>query len=421
MILSVIIVNYNVKYFLEQCLCSVQKAIAIIDAEIFVIDNNSTDGSLEYLQPLFPNIIFLANEENAGFSKANNRALQFAKGKYILFLNPDTIVAEDCFITCISFLENTPDAGAAGIRMIDGSGKFLPESKRSFPSLVSSFYKLIGLAALFPSSKIFNHYASGSLDKNKNHEVAVLAGAFMMIKKVVLNKTNGFDESFFMYGEDIDLSFRMQEAGYKNYYIGEYAVIHFKGESSRKGSSSYVRMFYSAMNVFVKKHYKPGNAKLFSLFIQSAILFSSFISFIRWLFIGINFFGHADQTKKDQQTLIIGSQKEYQNVLQLLHHAGLQKIIIGRVAVNNNEQNCVGNISQIADLVSHYRSQEIIFCEGQLTYSQIIAMVQTIHHCNFLFYSNNSNCIVGSHSKTRSGKTIASLLQKQNNIILYPS
>ncbi len=399
--LSVIIVNYNVKYFLEQCLCSVQKAIAEINAEIIVIDNNSSDGSIDYLQQHFPSVIFLSNQKNEGFSKANNKALQIAKGEMILFLNPDTIVAEDSFTTCVSFLQNTPNAGAAGIRMIDGSGKFLPESKRSFPSLLSSFYKLIGLAALFSSSKIFNHYALGNLDKNKNCEVPVLAGAFMMVKKEVLEKTHGFDESFFMYGEDIDLSFRTQQAGYKNYYIGQHAVIHFKGESSRKGSSNYVRMFYNAMNVFVKKHYKPANAKLFALFIDMAIVFSALASKLTQLF--------RLNNKKDEpakQTFIIGSKQEYQQVLCLLQQANLHQTIVGRIAVEDDKEDCIGTLSNINQTIKQSALCELIFCEGQLSYSQIITAIQNINHCNFLFYSNKSNTIVGSHSKTRTGKAI---------------
>lgn len=239
LVLSVIIVNYNVKYFLEQCLCSVQKAITSIDAEIIVIDNHSSDGSLEYLPPLFPSVIFLVNNKNIGFSKANNIALRHAKGDFILFLNPDTIVNENCFTHCISFLNTAANKGAAGIRMIDGSGKFLPESKRSFPSPISSFYKLIGLASIFPGSKYFNHYALGNLDNNKTHEIDVLAGAFMIIKKEVMGKINGFDENFFMYGEDIDLSYRIKHAGYKIFYLGETTIIHFKGESAKKQNINY--------------------------------------------------------------------------------------------------------------------------------------------------------------------------------------
>jgi GT2 family glycosyltransferase len=240
-------------------------------AEIIVVDNNSADNSIAYLQPLFPPVNFIANKENLGFAKACNQGLKLAKGKYILFLNPDTIVPEDCFSQCISFLEKTPQAGALGIRMLDGRGNFLKESRRSFPSPLTSLYKLFGLSRFFPRSRIFSRYHLGHLSAKENHEADVLAGAFMMIKREVLDKTGGFDEVFFMYGEDVDLSYRIQEAGYKNYYFAGSSIIHFKGESTRKGSMNYVRMFYKAMSIFVRKHYGSGRAGLFNLLIHLAI------------------------------------------------------------------------------------------------------------------------------------------------------
>ncbi|MBK8309696.1 MAG: glycosyltransferase family 2 protein [Chitinophagaceae bacterium] len=278
--LSVIIVNYNVKLFLEQCLCSVQKAMAVIDAEVIVVDNNSSDNSIEYLTAKFPAVKYITNKENTGFAKACNQGLQQAKGSYILFLNPDTIIPEDCFTKCVSFFEANKDAGAIGIKMLDGSGKFLKESKRSFPSPSTSLYKLFGLAKLFPRSKIFSRYHLGHLNENVNNEVDVLAGAFMMIKREVLDKVGGFDETFFMYGEDVDLSYRIQKAGFKNHYFAESSIIHFKGESTRKGSMNYVRMFYNAMSIFVRKHYGGSKAGIFSFLIHVAIWFRAALSTI---------------------------------------------------------------------------------------------------------------------------------------------
>jgi GT2 family glycosyltransferase len=260
---------------------SVQKAITDIHAEVFVVDNASTDGSRQYLEPKFSNIHFIWNNENIGFGKACNKALKIAKGENVLFLNPDTIVAEDCFTACISFLEKTKDAGALGIRMLDGRGNFLPESKRSFPSPLTSFYKLSGLSFLFPKSKTFGQYHLGYLNEHQNHEIDVLAGAFMMIKKEVLDKTGGFDENFFMYGEDVDLSYRIQKAGYKNYYFSERSILHFKGESTKKGSVNYVRMFYMAMSRFVKKHYSTSSAGLFAVLINIAIWLRAFLSIVK--------------------------------------------------------------------------------------------------------------------------------------------
>ena len=285
--LSVIIVNYNVKYFLEQCLSSVVKATHGIQTEIFVVDNNSSDGSKAFFKDKFTEIKFIWNNENLGFAKANNIAVNQAAGKYILFLNPDTIIAEDTFEKCISFFESHPDAGALGIKMLDGSGKFLKESKRSFPSPITSLYKLTGLARLFPDSKKFSKYYLGDLDKNKTNEVDVLAGAFMMVPKKIIDHIGSFDENFFMYGEDIDLSYRIQKGGYKNYYFSETTIIHFKGESTRKGSLNYIKIFYDAMSIFARKHYGGGKKNVFNFLIQAAILVRAFLSavarFIKWI------------------------------------------------------------------------------------------------------------------------------------------
>jgi GT2 family glycosyltransferase len=291
--LSVIIVNYNVKYFLEQCLCSVESAITSLHAEVIVVDNHSADGSIAYLQERFPFVQFIANKENVGFGKANNQGLAIAKGDYVLYLNPDTLVPEYCFTKCISIFEKNNDCGALGIRMLDGCGNFLPESKRSFPTPITSFFKLVGLAKLFPKSTVFNKYALGYLDENKNHEVDVLAGAFMMVRKEMIDATKGFDEVFFMYGEDVDLSYRIQQTGYKNYYFAESAIIHFKGESTKRGSLNYVKMFYQAMSIFVTKHYKSSTATVFSVSIKIAIWIRAIIALIsglatKWGFIIID-------------------------------------------------------------------------------------------------------------------------------------
>ncbi len=286
--LSIIIVNYNVKFFLEQCLLSVQKAVEGMEAEVFVVDNASNDGSRAYLEPKFSTVSFTWNVDNVGFGKACNQALQQATGEFILFLNPDTIVPEDCFSACISFFNQTTDAGALGIRMLDGSGRFLPESKRSFPSPAISFYKLSGLSYLFPRSKTFGRYHLGYLSEHQNHEIDVLAGAFMMIRKEVLDVVGGFDESFFMYGEDVDLSYRIQKATceatggcYKNYYFSERSILHFKGESTKKSSVNYVRMFYEAMSRFVKKHYSSSSAGLFTTLINAAIWVRALMSLVK--------------------------------------------------------------------------------------------------------------------------------------------
>lgn len=278
--LSIVIVNYNVKYFLEQCLISVKEALEGIDGEVFVVDNNSVDGSQQMLKERFPDINVILNEQNVGFAKANNQAMRVANGEYILLLNPDTVVESDTFHKVIDFMDSHPDAGGLGVKMVDGKGKFLPESKRSLPTPEVSFYKIFGLSQLFPKSKRFGKYHLSYLDENQTHEVEILAGAFMLMRKSVLDKVGLLDDTFFMYGEDIDLSYRIILGGYKNYYFPEARIIHYKGESTKKGSLNYVKMFYNAMKIFSEKHFSKKYAKTYSLIINFAIYFRAFIAVI---------------------------------------------------------------------------------------------------------------------------------------------
>jgi len=290
--LSVIIVSYKVPYFLEQTLLSVRKAAERLATEVIVVDNNSGDKSVEMVQEKFPEVKLIANTENTGFATANNQGIVEAVGKYILFLNPDTVVREDTFEKTVAFMEANPDAGGLGVKMIDGTGNFLPESKRGFPSPEVAFYKTFGLSKIFPKSRRFNRYHLGYLDKNKNHEVDVLSGAFMLMPKVVLDEIGHWDEAFFMYGEDIDLSYRIKKAGYKNYYYSETTIIHYKGESTKKGSLNYVRTFYEAMIIFAQKHFQGTKAGLFIMMLKFAIYLRAFLTLFSnftkqaYLFIG---------------------------------------------------------------------------------------------------------------------------------------
>jgi GT2 family glycosyltransferase len=269
--LSIVIVNYNVKHFLEQCIKSVYQAIQNIEAEVFVVDNNSIDGSQDMVRSSFPDVKLIANSKNTGFSTANNQAIKESKGEYVLLLNPDTVVPENCFQALLEFADETPDLGGCGIPMYDGQGNYLPESKRGLPTPEVAFYKIIGLNKLFPKSKKFGKYHLGYLAPDQNHEVEILAGAFMLIRKKVLDKIGLLDETFFMYGEDIDLSYRITKAGWKNYYFAGSRIIHYKGESTKKLSTNYVKVFYKAMVIFADKHYAGSNQKLFKLFINTAI------------------------------------------------------------------------------------------------------------------------------------------------------
>lgn len=279
--ISVIIVNYNVKYFLEQCLHSVYKSSAGLNCEIIIVDNNSVDGSCQMIRDKFPGVKLIDNKKNLGFSTANNQGIRIAKGKFILVLNPDTILQEDTLNKCFAFMEAHPEAGSMGVKMIDGKGNFLPESKRSLPTPMVAFFKIFGLSAMFPRSKIFGKYHLGYLDKEQTHSIEILPGAFMFIRKTVLDEVGLLDENFFMYGEDIDLSYRIIKAGYKNYYFPHTTIIHYKGESTKKGSINYVIVFYRAMIIFANKHFSLKNARLFSFFIHVAIYLRAIISISR--------------------------------------------------------------------------------------------------------------------------------------------
>ena len=285
--LSIIIVNYNVKYFLEQCLHSILNGSQNLQTEIFVVDNNSVDGSIKMVRDKFPGVKLIENKDNKGFSAANNQAIRAATGEYILLLNPDTIVEDDTLNKVVEFMDNHPDAGGLGVKMIDGKGKFLPESKRGLPTPLVSFFKVFGLSALFPKSKLFGKYHLGYLDQDSTHTVDVLSGAFMLLRRKVLEKTGLLDESFFMYGEDIDLSYRITQAGYKNYYFPGTRIIHYKGESTKKSSLNYIFVFYNAMIIFARKHFSKKNARVFSMMINFAIYFRAFLSILARFLKGI--------------------------------------------------------------------------------------------------------------------------------------
>lgn len=248
------------------------------EAEVWVVDNNSVDGSIEMVRSRFPEVKLIANTRNTGFSVANNQAIKESKGEYVLLLNPDTVVQEDTFLKTIEFMDVHPDSGGLGVKMVDGKGEFLPESKRGFPSPAVAFFKIFGLSKLFPKSKLFGRYHLGFLDENETNEVDVLAGAFMLLRRTVLDKIGLLDETFFMYGEDIDLSYRIVKAGYKNYYFPHTRIIHYKGESTKKSSVNYVFVFYQAMIIFAKKHFSKQHAFLFSTLLYIAIYLRAGVS-----------------------------------------------------------------------------------------------------------------------------------------------
>jgi len=270
---SVIIVNYNVKYFLEVCLHSVLRAGRNMPVEVIVVDNNSKDGSCDMVRERFPQVVLVENKDNKGFSKANNQGVAVAQGEYILFLNPDTVMPENFFDKMVAYMDAHPEAGCIGPRLIDGKGQFAPDGKKSFPSLSVAIFKTTGINKLFPRSPYFNKYYAVHVGERETAEVDVLSGCCMMARHSVIKEVGGaFDEDYFMYCEDVDLSYRIQKGGYKNVYYPEVDLVHYKGESTRKATLSYVRIFNEALSTFVKKHYSKKNAALFILFINIGIV-----------------------------------------------------------------------------------------------------------------------------------------------------
>lgn len=282
--LSVIIVNYNVKNLLRDCLLSVQKAAHSIDTEIIVVDNASSDGSVEMLKAEFKYVKLITNTQNLGFSKANNQGIAQAQGKYILLLNPDTLINKNTFEDCLNFSKQTNNCGGIGVQMLDANNQFLKESKRGFPTPWASLCRLSFLNKLFPNSALLNGYYLGHLSNDENHQVEVLAGAFIWIKKSIIDEIGGLDETYFMYGEDIDFSYRIQQAGYHNYFLGTVTILHYKGESTDKYSFKHIKYFYDAMKIFSKKHY-PRTYPLYHMVIILMIILHSIYHFFSRLFV----------------------------------------------------------------------------------------------------------------------------------------
>lgn len=390
--LSIVIVNYNVKYFLEQCLYAAMRACAGLHAEIFVVDNHSTDGSREYLEPKFKNVKFYWNKENLGFGKANNSVLPFCKGKYILFLNPDTIIGENSLMYCIEFFKKNPLCGAVGVHMVDGSGNFLQESKRNLPTPSNSFYKMAGLASRFPNSKVLAGYYATQVAEKDSGEVEVLAGAFMMLNKAAIEKTNGFDEDFFMYGEDVDLSYRIIKAGFKNYYLGNVSIIHFKGESVNKNSEAYLNNFYGAMSLFVAKHYSQKTFSSFVLKMGIALGKAKAGFFAKQ---------NSEVWQKHISTIIVSTAEEAALIAAALKENSLAE----NITLLNAEGNKIKNAFK--EKITSSRADSIVLSTACITNEEIILLLQTLRgNLQFYIHQQGSQSIVGSNDKDGSGTSV---------------
>lgn len=380
--LSIVIVNYNVCGFLEQCLLSLADAVKEIPHEIFVVDNASTDGSDTYIPRRFPQVKYIYNTENVGFARANNQAMALSSGRYVLLLNPDTVVGESVLSEACRFLDDHPDAGALGVKMLDGDGRFLPESKRGFPSPWVSFCKIFGLAKIFPRSPRFGRYHLRYLGENEINRVDVLSGAFMLLRRSTLDRCGLLDEQFFMYGEDIDLSYRMTLTGRHNYYL-PLRIIHYKGESTKTESLRYVRIFYQAMLIFLRKHYP--HYKFFAQFsIRLAIyLRASAAAVRRKLFPKKK---KVDETSGEWNLLC----REPDAAASLLAHHGVTLDFV------------TSDVAEMAVRLSGARRrQHVVFDRSLYTYGAIIECMEAWSapgKVRFYIYSPESGKIVSAHT-----------------------
>lgn len=304
--LAVVIVNYNVKHYVEQCLHSLERALDGIESEVFVVDNHSKDGSVEYLRSRFSNINIIESNHNLGFARANNIAIRRSSGEYVLLLNPDTFVSEQAIREVIAFADAHPALGGAGVKMYNSDGTLAMESRRGLPTPMTSFYKMCGLCSKFPRSRRFGKYYMSYLGWDNPERIEVISGAFFFVRRSALDKVGLLDTDFFMYGEDIDLSYRLLKGGYENWYLPQ-AVLHYKGESTHKTSFRYVHVFYQAMLIFFRKHYRHLGLWV-SLPIKLAIYFRAFMA-LTAMVTGLlrRSLGFADRRKAEPKYVFVGS------------------------------------------------------------------------------------------------------------------
>lgn len=372
--LSIVIVNYNVRYFLELCLMSVQKAAENIESEIIVVDNVSSDDSCDMVLQNFPDVRLIRNTENVGFSKANNQGVANAKGEYVLILNPDTVVSENTFEKILNFADQKKNLGALGVQLVDGAGMFLPESKRGIPTLKATFYKLMG------QNNEKTTYYNGKLAKDETGQIEVLVGAFMLLKKKVYLEVGGFDEDYFMYGEDIDLSYTLLKKNYQNYYLGTTKVIHFKGESTRK-DVKYLNYFHGAMEIFYKKHFQSNTARNFLMKLGSKLWF---------LMKYIQLSDTPILVKERERVLYVGERK-----------ISLEKQINRTLKVAKFK-----SYNQLDSFIKKNDIKEVWFDGMYLSFEKIIEIMTLVSakDCIFKIHPKDKNYVIGSNSSDGRGE-----------------
>jgi len=381
--LSVIILNYNVRYFLELCVLSVQKALENIDAEIIVIDNNSQDDSCAMMRQRFPNVKLIENAANFGFPKGNNIGVNHATGEYICILNPDTVVAEDTFSKVLAFAKNQNDLGIIGCKLIDGTGNFLPESKRGVPTPFVAFTKIVGLYKIIP--KTFGKYYAQHLSENETGKVDILVGAFMLMKRELYNEIGGFDENCFMYSDDIDLSYMALKKGKLNFYFHETSVVHYKGESTIK-DGTYMRRFQEAMNFFYKKHFQVSF--FFSVFMKIGIVFFSIVKMF--------------QGKPSRSF----GKKEMPDKYVLVSDTGEAGEIFKEKLENQLNKTVVRQLS--SQTFSENTTTEIIFDQNYLNFKTIIEAFEANNgkQITYKIHPESSDYLVGSNSSFDRGEVV---------------
>ncbi|MBO4826381.1 MAG: glycosyltransferase family 2 protein [Prevotella sp.] len=389
--LSIIIVSYNVRYYLQQCLESVERASANIDAEVIVYDNHSSDDSVGYLQPLFPNVRFIEGNHNIGFARGNNVAIRQSKGEYVLLLNPDTFIGEDVLSQTLAFMDQHPKAGALGVQMLNNDGTRAMESRRGIPSPMTAFYKLSGLCRRFPKSRRFGHYYMGYLSWDEPQQIEVVSGAFCLLRRDALNKVGLLDEDFFMYGEDIDLSYRILKGGFENWYH-PVRILHYKGESTEKTSFRYVHVFYEAMLIFFRKHYSHLGL-LVSIPIRIAVwlkataaLFGMLVTKARKA-LGLA----ARQRRQAPDYVFVGTEQASQSFLQTIEKKGLE----ARTIIGDSQTLPEGHNGQLNQTDSH-KQVCVVYDTEAYGYREIL---------NIFAHNTQPNVTIGTYSQ-------------QNNIII---
>lgn len=382
--LSVIILNYNVRYFLEQCVLSVQEALSGIEGEIIVVDNNSDDDSCDMMKTRFPDVTLIENKENSGFPKGNNIGVALARGKYVCILNPDTVVAEDTFVKILAFAEKQKNLGIVGCKLIDGTGNFLPESKRGIPTPWVSFTKIFGLYKIFPNQRLFNQYYAQHISENHTGKVDILVGAFMVMERELYLDVGGFDEDCFMYADDIDLSYSVLQKKRNNYYFHETSVIHYKGESTVK-DEKYMKRFQEAMEFFYQKHFRKS--LFFSVFIKIGIFFFSFVKMFQGkpkpnLLPEIYFFYSSDENRGNQLTSVLKNKIAF---------------------IDFKKEKMVNSC-----LISEGKRVEVILDNQYISFKKCIEILETLKHksVTFKILPKKTNFIIGSNSKNERGEMI---------------